>query len=69
MLDIFNSLLNYILKSEKSIFYVPGFRKGKKIARWLTSHLSKDSDRALRDKPPETEVRLHVNQMSVYSFR
>ncbi|CAI9284193.1 unnamed protein product [Lactuca saligna] len=36
-----------------------GFRKGKKIARWLTSHLSKDSDRALRDKPPETEKRQH----------
>nr|XP_043640239.1 probable serine/threonine protein kinase IRE4 isoform X2 [Erigeron canadensis] len=34
-----------------------GLRKGKKIARWVTSHLSKDSDRAIRDKPPEAEKR------------
>ncbi|KAI3688902.1 hypothetical protein L2E82_46829 [Cichorium intybus] len=36
-----------------------GLRKGKKIARWLTSHLSKDSDKAIRDKPLEAEKRNH----------
>ncbi|KAI3673154.1 hypothetical protein L6452_39270 [Arctium lappa] len=34
-----------------------GLRKGKKIAQWFTSHLSKDSDRGGRDKPPEAEKR------------
>lgn len=34
-----------------------GLRKGKKIARWFRSHLSKDSDRANRDAPPAAEKR------------
>ncbi|KAI3821064.1 hypothetical protein L1987_08620 [Smallanthus sonchifolius] len=34
-----------------------GTRKGKKVARWFTSHLSKGSDKAIRDKPHETEKR------------
>ncbi|XP_022038790.1 probable serine/threonine protein kinase IRE4 isoform X1 [Helianthus annuus] len=34
-----------------------GTRKGKKVARWFTSHLSKGSDKAIRDKPQETEKR------------
>lgn len=34
------------------------FRKGKKIARWFTSSILKDSDQALGDFPPSTEVRL-----------
>ncbi|XP_059638103.1 probable serine/threonine protein kinase IRE4 isoform X2 [Cornus florida] len=32
-----------------------GFRKGKKIARWLTSHLVKDSNQAFNDIPPNTQ--------------
>ncbi|XP_071703126.1 probable serine/threonine protein kinase IRE4 isoform X2 [Rutidosis leptorrhynchoides] len=32
-----------------------GLRKGKRVARWVTSHLSKDSNRAIRDKPPEAK--------------
>lgn len=36
-----------------------GLRKGKKIARWFASHLSKDSDRAVKDKPPEAEKSNH----------
>ncbi|KAK9080298.1 hypothetical protein SSX86_000056 [Deinandra increscens subsp. villosa] len=35
-----------------------GPRKGKKVARWFTSHLSKGSDKAIRDKPHETEKRV-----------
>ncbi|XP_076905899.1 putative serine/threonine protein kinase IRE4 isoform X2 [Bidens hawaiensis] len=34
-----------------------GTRKGKKVARWFRSHLSKGSDKAIRDKPHETEKR------------
>ncbi|KAI3686691.1 hypothetical protein L1987_80374 [Smallanthus sonchifolius] len=34
-----------------------GTRKGKKVARWFTSHLSKGSEKAIRDKPDETEKR------------
>ncbi|KAL4566349.1 hypothetical protein LXL04_030463 [Taraxacum kok-saghyz] len=45
-----------------------GLRKGKKIARWLTSHLSKDSDKAIRDKPPEAEVRLHKRNLEGKAF-
>ncbi|KAL8216109.1 hypothetical protein R6Q57_022946 [Mikania cordata] len=41
-----------------------GARKGKKISRWFTSQLSKASDKAIRDKPHETEKR----NAEIYAF-
>lgn len=58
MFDALGSYIFAVLKEHR--LDVPGLRKGKRIARWVTSHLSKDSDRAMRDKPPEAEVRLHI---------
>ncbi|XP_019072057.1 probable serine/threonine protein kinase IRE4 isoform X2 [Vitis vinifera] len=34
---------------------IEGFHKGKKIARWFTSHLSKDSSQGFDDVPPKVQ--------------
>ena len=60
-------IYNVFYNGGDGFFFFPGFRRGKKIARWLSSYLSVNDSRNTTANSPEGEV-ISLEQFVIYLY-